>query len=152
MKASKRASQLHSAGFTIVELLIVIVVIAILAAITIVSYNGIQARALDSSRDSAANTIRKALDMYATDNSGSYPNACGSAGGCNSTNLSTALVPTYLQAIPRDPKAGTTIDYVVSTNNVGYGLYVRYDSKPACKYLVGAGTSTGWWGASVPAC
>ena len=33
-------------GFTIVELLIVIVVIAILAAITIVAYNGIQNRAI----------------------------------------------------------------------------------------------------------
>ena len=32
-------------GFTIVELLIVIVVIAILAAITIVAFNGIQERA-----------------------------------------------------------------------------------------------------------
>lgn len=35
-------------GFTIVELLIVVVVIAILAAITIVSFNGIQNRAYDS--------------------------------------------------------------------------------------------------------
>lgn len=35
----------RAAGFTIVELLIVVVVIAILAAITIVSYNGIQERA-----------------------------------------------------------------------------------------------------------
>jgi prepilin-type N-terminal cleavage/methylation domain-containing protein len=39
-------------GFTIVELLIVIVVIAILAAITIVAYNGIQARAKQASIDS----------------------------------------------------------------------------------------------------
>lgn len=37
--------QTKSSGFTIVELLIVIVVIAILAAITIVAYNGIQDRA-----------------------------------------------------------------------------------------------------------
>ncbi len=37
--------QTKSRGFTIVELLIVIVIIAILAAITIVAYNGIQNRA-----------------------------------------------------------------------------------------------------------
>ena len=41
-------------GFTIVELLIVIVVIAILAAITIVAYTGIQDRATQSSLQSSA--------------------------------------------------------------------------------------------------
>lgn len=40
-------------GFTIVELLIVVVVIAILAAITVVSYNGITAQAEDSALKTA---------------------------------------------------------------------------------------------------
>jgi prepilin-type N-terminal cleavage/methylation domain-containing protein len=43
-----RAKQKRHSGFTIVELLIVIVVIGILAAITIVSFNGIQNRASDT--------------------------------------------------------------------------------------------------------
>jgi len=49
-------------GFTIVELLIVIVVIAILAAISIVAYNGIQQRAKNTARISAATSIAKAID------------------------------------------------------------------------------------------
>ncbi len=48
-------------GFTIVELLIVIVVIGILAAITIVAYNGITNRANKTNAESAAaNTLKKA--------------------------------------------------------------------------------------------
>lgn len=48
-------------GFTIVELLIVIVVIAILAAITIVAYNGIQTRASNTKRDADVTTYYKAI-------------------------------------------------------------------------------------------
>jgi len=59
-------------GFTIVELLIVIVVIAILAAITIVAYNGIQDRAEASKTASAIQAYKKALMLYKTDN-GVYP-------------------------------------------------------------------------------
>ena len=51
-------------GFTIVELLIVIVVIAILAAISIVAYTGVQARARDSKRSSDLTQIKKALLAY----------------------------------------------------------------------------------------
>lgn len=51
-------------GFTIVELLIVIVVIGILAAITIVAYNGLQARAKDAQRVNDVDTITKALELY----------------------------------------------------------------------------------------
>lgn len=52
------------AGFTIVELLIVIVVIAILAAISIVAYTGVQARARDSKRANDTAQIKKALLAY----------------------------------------------------------------------------------------
>jgi len=48
-------------GFTIVELLIVIVVIAILAAISIVAYNGVTARAQESKMKSDINQIHKAI-------------------------------------------------------------------------------------------
>lgn len=54
----------NSAGFTIVELLVVIVVIAILASITIVGYNGIQARAEKAKTLSAVRAYEQALTTY----------------------------------------------------------------------------------------
>lgn len=61
-------------GFTIVELLIVIVVIAILAAITIVSYGGIQSRATNVAVQSDISNIAQKMQLYYTDK-GSYPDA-----------------------------------------------------------------------------
>jgi prepilin-type N-terminal cleavage/methylation domain-containing protein len=60
-------------GFTIVELLIVIVVIGILAAITIVAYNGIQDRARVSTVSSALSQAAKKLTLYQVDNPDLYP-------------------------------------------------------------------------------
>lgn len=61
-------------GFTIVELLIVIVVIGILAAITIVSYTGITARAnLNAAKGNAATFAKKAELYYNDSSNGRYP-------------------------------------------------------------------------------
>lgn len=74
--------QAFQRGFTIVELLIVIVVIGILAAIVIVTYNGIQGRAYDVPLQSDMNGIAKQLALYQADKgSGKYP-----------TTLSTEMV------------------------------------------------------------
>lgn len=80
------AKQTVKSGFTIVELLIVIVVIGILAAITIVAYNGVQERASQSKTVSALSRYAKALAAYAVDNDG-YPNAVsGCLGGKSNTS------------------------------------------------------------------
>lgn len=55
-------------GFTIVELLIVIVVISILAAITLVAYNNIQAQARDSTIRTAAESFATAMKQYSVRN------------------------------------------------------------------------------------
>jgi len=51
-------------GFTIVELLIVIVVIGILAAITIVAYNGVTSRANTTAANATAATVAKKAEAY----------------------------------------------------------------------------------------
>lgn len=60
-------------GFTIVELLIVIVVIAILAAISIVAYTGIQNRARTSTAQTIAKEYANKAEIYAADHDGTYP-------------------------------------------------------------------------------
>jgi prepilin-type N-terminal cleavage/methylation domain-containing protein len=59
-------------GFTIVELLIVIVVIGILAAITIIAFNGMNAKARNIRTISVVQSYNKALSSYRAVNS-SYP-------------------------------------------------------------------------------
>jgi len=73
-------------GFTIVELLIVIVVIGILAAITIVAYNGIQNRASFASAQSDVANIIKKLELFRVD-SNTYPVSITECPSPATTNL-----------------------------------------------------------------
>ena len=61
-----------SKGFTIVELLIVIVVIAILATLVIVTFTGIQQKARDSKRETDIDALDSHLEAFYADN-GYYP-------------------------------------------------------------------------------
>lgn len=81
MISSKQRNQ----GFTIVELLIVIVVIGILAALVITTYSGIQAKSRDSQRSADVSAIVTQLEAYKSDN-GNYP----SLGNLNSQAWRTA--------------------------------------------------------------
>lgn len=65
-------------GFTIVELLIVVVVIAILASISVVAYNGIQQRSRNTQVISGVNQYYKAVLQYAAVKS-VYPNTNSNA-------------------------------------------------------------------------
>ena len=132
----------QQSGFTIVELLIVIVVIGILAAITIVAYNGIQAKARDSGRIAKIKSIAKAIEMYNTDN-GRYPpildgngreTTCGSTtenwGHCDrNQTLATMLAP-YMQIDPTSLSDATQQSYYYhytsqsSDNYQTYGMMV----------------------------
>jgi len=71
-KKYKPRQQTKKNGFTIVELLIVIVIIGILAAVTIVAYNGMTQRANEASLASDLNGASMLLATYRIDN-GAYP-------------------------------------------------------------------------------
>jgi prepilin-type N-terminal cleavage/methylation domain-containing protein len=76
----------RSGGFTIVELLIVIVVIGILAAIVIVAYNGVQARAQTSKINADLAMFSKAIQAARANSSDRalryITNSTGTAGSC----------------------------------------------------------------------
>jgi len=59
-------------GFTIVELLIVIVVIGILATLVIVTFSGVQQKARDTKRETDVKALASQLEVYYANNS-SYP-------------------------------------------------------------------------------
>lgn len=75
----------RESGFTIVELLIVIVIIGILAALVIVAYSGITSRAKLQAAQASASALQKKIEAYAADQSGTYPAMTTAAG------LTTAL-------------------------------------------------------------
>lgn len=134
--------QAHQKGFTIVELLIVIVVIGILAAIVIVSFNGIQSRARDTSKESSVGGLMKGIELYNAEN-GNYPSAgCADNNGCAVSGLTSVLVPTYIAAMPNNL---TGVSYARSTNGTGYGLNVPYEARPRCVAGTNPNLSWGWF-------
>ena len=75
-------------GFTIVELLIVIVVIAILAAITAAAYSNFAARARDATRQQDIRQVQKLIELYYAQ-SGEYPKTADSISGESATTVRT---------------------------------------------------------------
>ena len=114
-------------GFTIVELLIVIVVIAILAAISIVAYNGIQQRARDANRLNDAKNIEKSLRIYLAQNGSLFPPTSSSGLGWEVSNegnpgdfMETLVNSKTISKVPLDPKNDNTMYYQYYLYNAGY--------------------------------
>lgn len=77
-------SSLKNVGFTIVELLVVIVIIAILASISIVTYSGIQSRANNTIVQSDLTNMAKKIEIDKITRGEYLP---GGTASSNSTNL-----------------------------------------------------------------
>lgn len=96
-------SRSRQKGFTIAELLIVIVIIGILASLIVALYNGVQLRARDAQRADDANTVQKFLETYLVTN-GSYIKSDRFL----NANAAAALASGPLVGLPKEALRGPT--------------------------------------------
>ena len=161
----------RSRGFTIVELLIVIVVIGILAAITIVAYNGVQQRARATQYQSDANLLDTKAEAYGSINSTYALTTAGAdaatvttqtaAGAAVNTSLNglnesklpagiavfavvpIATVPTNAQATTAINALSTVNQYFVAYCATGKGMRIYYPDPTAATTAPAKYTDTG---------
>lgn len=101
-------------GFTLIELMIVIAIIAILAAILVPNFLRARAQGQWTQCQSNCKNIGTALEMYSTDNAGHYPNEM------------TSLTPNYLKALPKCSAANAETysgKYTVASQPDAYTFY-----------------------------
>ena len=102
-------------GFTLVEILIVVIILGILAAIVIPQFTEASQDARESALSSDLQTLRSQIELYKMQHTGSYPTALGTAATCQLTNKTTmagAISATgaygqYLQQFPTNPFTST---------------------------------------------
>lgn len=104
-------------GFTLIEILVVIGIIAILAAIVLIAINPAKqfADANDTQRSANVNAILNAVGQYMIDNNGALPSDIPIGGADDAefvadsgADICADLVPDFIPALPVDPTATTT--------------------------------------------
>jgi prepilin-type N-terminal cleavage/methylation domain-containing protein len=135
--ASKKIETLKKqSGFTIVELLIVIVVIGILAAITIVAYSGITNRANATKAQTNGANVLKVVEAFNADGASSgYPGTAAILTTYSGTAAAIAKIPT-----------GVIVGAAASVTAANGTTNVQYVAKGT------TGGCIGWWdfGATTP--
>ena len=115
---TRRKKMKKRSGFTIIELLIVMAVIAILVGIAIPSFRAMQTEAWKSKAEGDVRVLKIALESYYKNN-GSFPATTGYQTTLRMEN------PPVLEATLDDPFAasGTPYEYDLSTNGSYYVVY-----------------------------
>jgi len=107
-------------GFTFVELLVVITIIAVLTAIGVANYSTVTKKSRDNRRKADLEQIRAALEIYRSDK-GSYPTSGEIV--CDGTLF--VLDNIYMDPIPCDPKNEAPYEYLYDQiTNFTYKLSV----------------------------
>lgn len=113
-------------GFTLVELLVVIVVLAVLAAIVLPKFMNSSQRSKESALRSDLKVVRNAISMFQAD-TGKYPNSLADLAETDKTAVKVAGGATvsatdwhgpYLEAVPTDPITGGAFTYTAATGKV----------------------------------
>lgn len=140
------SSKKRQSGFTIVELLIVIVVIGILATLVLVTFTGIQKKARDSQRQTDINAVNSQLEAFYAQNSyypstadldnatwvkanlkGLDPESLLAPNSTTPISSSTTSATTYYNYVPNNCTAGTASDPTTNACD-GYTLTAKLES------------------------
>lgn len=126
MKTSFRGGQ--ESGFTLIEILVVMGLIAVLAAIVLIAINPARqfAQSRNATRSSDTNAILNAISQNIADNKGNFN--CATALPATSTvikktggvDLRSCLVSNYISELPVDPSNGTAYDSGTGAYDTGY--------------------------------
>lgn len=96
-------------GFTLVELLVVVSIIAILSVIGITVFSSAQKGARDAKRREDMIALKNAIAQYSLVNHAFPANGCSiSSNGDWPASFKSALEPAYIQQVPKDPLNGQT--------------------------------------------
>jgi fimbrial protein pilin len=122
--------QLKNRGFTLVELLIVIVIIAILTVISLIAYNGIQNRARTTTAESTAKSVADKAQIYYTDK-GKYPASLSDLTGANVNDpwhidSNAITVDTGGATISTRPSKENTVAYKQCNDNGARIFYFNF--------------------------
>jgi general secretion pathway protein G len=119
-----------SRAFSLVELLIVIIIIAVLAAVAIPRFANSTTRSKESALRANLKLFRNAVELFKAD-TGAYPAALADlvaasapANGLDSSGASVAIVAAdwkgpYLNSLENDPLSGAAFTYSTSSPTVG---------------------------------